>query len=96
MLKCISHGLKVAEWVFECLNLETEIWRGYIERSSLHPLVDSSYQAVSHVVTSTFVKRWYLETDTFHMSFREMTIALDDVSTLLSIPVVGNNVSSNI
>lgn len=29
----------------------------------------------------------------FHMPFRDMTITLDDVSTLLTIPIIGNTVS---
>lgn len=45
---------------------------------------------------STFIERWYPKMNTFHLPFREMIITLDDVSALLSILMVGNNVSSNL
>lgn len=96
MLKYINHGLKVTEWAFEHPDLETGIWWSYIERSGLFPLVHSSYRTVSRFVISTFVEIWYLETNTFYMLFGEMTIMLDDVSMLLSIPVVKNIVSSDL
>lgn len=35
------------------------------------------------------MERWHLETSSFHMSFGEMTITLDDVSCLLHIPCMG-------
>lgn len=84
------------EWAFEGPNLETEIWQGYIDGSELFPLGHGSYQAMSRVVISTFVKKWYPRTNTFRMSFGEITIMLDDVSTLLSIPMVENTVFYNL
>ena len=39
------------------------------------------------------MKQWQPETNTFHMSFGEMTITLDDVPTLVSITVMGHSVS---
>lgn len=41
----------------------------------------------------TFVKRWYPETNVFHIPFGEMTITLDGVSSLLGILVVGQAIS---
>ena len=35
------------------------------------------------------MEQWQPETNAFHMSFREMTVTLDDVSTLVGIPVMG-------
>lgn len=32
-----------------------------------------------------FVEMWHRDTNSFHMAFREMTITLDDVTTLLHI-----------
>ncbi|XP_012846419.1 PREDICTED: serine/threonine-protein phosphatase 7 long form homolog [Erythranthe guttata] len=36
-----------------------------------------------------FVERWHPTTCTFHLPVGEMTITLDDVSTLIGLPVVG-------
>jgi len=44
-------------------------------------------------VISAFVQWWQHETNTFHISFGEMTITLDDVSTLVGIPVMGRSVN---
>ncbi|MCH86358.1 serine/threonine-protein phosphatase 7 long form-like protein [Trifolium medium] len=39
---------------------------------------------------SAFVERWHPETSSFHMSFGEMTITLDDVACLLYLPIRGD------
>jgi hypothetical protein len=39
---------------------------------------------------STFVERWHPDISSFHMSFGEMTIILDDVACLLHIPTRGD------
>nr|XP_004497273.1 protein MAIN-LIKE 1-like [Cicer arietinum] len=38
---------------------------------------------------SAFAERWHAETSSFHLPFGEMTITLDDVRGLLSIPCTG-------
>ncbi|KAI5318897.1 hypothetical protein L3X38_038605 [Prunus dulcis] len=43
----------------------------------------------SNIMVSTFFERWHPKTNTFHISFGEMTITLDDVSSSLGIPVSG-------
>ncbi|XP_028051734.1 protein MAIN-LIKE 1-like [Camellia sinensis] len=49
----------------------------------------------NEVVVSTFVERWQPETNSFHMPFGEMFASLDDVSTILGIPMTGTSVSTN-
>lgn len=92
-MKLISHRLKMAKWEYQQSDVQNGLWKGYIERSELLPLVHSSYQTMSSVVIIVFIERWYPKTNTFHMPFMEMTIMLDDVNTLLDIPVVGKTVS---
>ena len=48
---------------------------------------------MNKIVVLAFVERWYPKANTFHMSFGEMTITLDDVSCLLGILVIGQAVS---
>jgi len=38
---------------------------------------------------SSFVERWHEETNTFHLSIGEKTITLDDMSSLLHLPILG-------
>lgn len=76
--------------------MDNSLYRGYIERSRLFPLVDSTYQTVNCVLITAFVEQWYPETNTFHIPFGEMTVTLDDVSTLLSILVVERTVSRSL
>jgi len=38
---------------------------------------------------SAFVERSYAETNSFHLPIEDMTITLDDVSSLLYLPIVG-------
>ena len=42
---------------------------------------------------SAFCERWQPETTTFHLPFGEMTITLDDVASILHIPVTGSMIS---
>ncbi|CAL2235637.1 unnamed protein product [Prunus armeniaca] len=70
-------------------NPNNSIFKGYIQRSGLEHLIRCSYRNADKIVVSTFVERWHPETNTFHMPFGEMTITLDDVSSILGIPVSG-------
>lgn len=54
----------------------------------------TSYRFINKNVVSSFVGRWQLETNTFHMPFGEMAITLDDVGTILEIPLTGRSVST--
>jgi len=38
---------------------------------------------------SAFVERWLSDTSTFHLPVGELTITLDDVSSLLHLPISG-------
>jgi len=53
---------------------------------SLSDCVDTGDQGL----LSSFVERWHWETFSFHLPVGEVTITLDDVSSLLHMPVVGN------
>lgn len=69
-------------------------FRTIIEESGLFPIVHTCYRSVNKNLISAFVERWYPETNTFHMPFGEITITLDDVASLLHIPVEGKPVQS--
>ncbi|KAK9282668.1 hypothetical protein L1049_010888 [Liquidambar formosana] len=64
-----------------------------IERTRLTPLVTCSFRWSHKALVTAFVERWQLETNTFHMPFGEITITLDNVATILGIPVIGKVVS---
>ena len=36
---------------------------------------------------STFAERWHKETSSFHLSIRQVTITLNDVTSLLHLPI---------
>ena len=38
---------------------------------------------------SAFVDRWHKETSSFHLPVGEVTITLDDVASLLHLPIIG-------
>ncbi|CAI0432476.1 unnamed protein product [Linum tenue] len=46
-------------------------------------------QHLDTTLITTFVERWQLDTNTFHMPFGEMSILLHDVHHILRIPVEG-------
>ena len=64
-----------------------------VHRFGLAPLTSCSHRVASRPMLSAFCERWYPETTTFHLPFGEMTITLDDVASILHIPVTGSMIS---
>lgn len=60
-----------------------------MEASRLGSLVATCYEEVEKGILSAFVERWHRETSSFHLPVGEMTITLDDVSSLLHLPILG-------
>ncbi|XP_028055711.1 protein MAIN-LIKE 1-like [Camellia sinensis] len=59
----------------------------------LSQLARCTYRFVNKLLISSFVERWQPETNTFHMTVGEITLTLDDVGTILGLPIVGKSVS---
>ena len=62
---------------------------GVVQDLGLLPLIECSYETVDKGFLSAFAERWHCETNIFHLTIGEMTITLDDMSSLLHIPIVG-------
>ncbi|KAI5447411.1 hypothetical protein KIW84_015028 [Lathyrus oleraceus] len=65
---------------------QVESW---VSRSGISSLQKTSLSKIDTNPVSAFVERWHLETSSFHMSFGEMSINLDDVPCLLHLPIRG-------
>ena len=89
-MKLVNHGAKLQLW-----ELDAERSRIYetVHLSGLAPLTSCSHRVASRPMLSTFCERWHLETTTFHLPFGEMTITLDDVASILHIPITGSMIS---
>ena len=89
-MKLVNHGAKLQLW-----ELDTERSRIYetVHRSGLAPLTSCSPRVASKPMLSAFCERWQPETTTFHLPFGEMTITLDDVASILHIPVTRSMIS---
>ncbi|KAL4344740.1 hypothetical protein AHAS_Ahas11G0208600 [Arachis hypogaea] len=55
--------------------------------------LNDHYFRLDESLVSAFVKRWRHETHTFHMSFGECTIMLQDVTYHLGLPIDGYYIS---
>ncbi|XP_014500477.1 protein MAIN-LIKE 1-like [Vigna radiata var. radiata] len=84
MLKLISYGIKVNK-----LGPCAEGIQHIVLNSSLMPLTQICYDYVDKGLLLRFIERWHFETSSFHLPVGQMTITLDDVSTLLHLPVLG-------
>ena len=62
---------------------------GLVAASGLIPLIVCSLDMGDWGLMSTFVERWHKETSTFHLPIGEQTITMDDVVSLLHLPIVG-------
>ncbi|XP_028202950.1 uncharacterized protein LOC114387016 [Glycine soja] len=84
-LKLSSHGRKVHSLGRSVLAIE-----GLVVGTELSPLIMCSVDTGDRGLLSSFVERWHRETSSFHLPVGELTITLDDVSSLLHLPVVGD------
>ncbi|XP_057432148.1 protein MAIN-LIKE 2-like [Lotus japonicus] len=97
VLKTYHHGTamlgKDKEKHKEVLKCFSTYVKGRVEAAGILPLLTCNLPSVDKTMLSAFVERWKPETSSFHMPFGEMTITLDDVSSLLHIPVAGKFLS---
>ncbi|XP_028184671.1 protein MAIN-LIKE 1-like [Glycine soja] len=63
---------------------------GLIAGTGLSPLIACSVDTGNRGLLSAFVEGWHRETSSFHLPVGELTITLDDVSSLLHLPVIGD------
>ena len=61
---------------------------GLVAGTGLSPLIACSVDTGNRGFLSAFVERWHRETSSFHLPVGELTITLDDVSSLLHLSVV--------
>ncbi|KAH1202882.1 Protein MAIN-LIKE 1 [Glycine max] len=84
-LKLSSHGRKV-----HSLGRHVPAIEGLVAGTGLSPLIACSIDTGEWGLLSSFVERWHRETSSFHLPMGEVTITLDDVASLLHLPVVGD------
>ncbi|CAL5343126.1 unnamed protein product [Camellia sinensis] len=92
-LRCYNHASKILEWRWWS-RTDNRRFRDIVQQSGLSSLVHCTYRFVNRIVISAFVERWQPETNTFHLKVGEMTMTLDDVGTILGIPITGRLVSA--
>ncbi|GMP84487.1 hypothetical protein CsSME_00037995 [Camellia sinensis var. sinensis] len=90
---CYNHASKILEWRWWS-RTDNRRFRDIVQQSGLSSLVHCTYRFVNRIVISAFVERWQPETNTFHLTVGEMTMTLDDVGTILGIPITGRSVSA--
>ncbi|XP_006592986.1 protein MAIN-LIKE 1-like [Glycine soja] len=83
-LKLVSHVRKV-----ELIGRSVPAIEGLVVATRLSPLIECLVVTDDPKLISTFVERWHREINTFHLPVGELTITLDDVSTLLHLPIGG-------
>ncbi|KAH1242592.1 Protein MAIN-LIKE 1 [Glycine max] len=80
----LSHGRKVT-----LIGRPVPEIEGMVAATGLSPLIDCSVITGDPGLISAFVERWHSETSTFHLPVGELTITLDDVSSILHLPITG-------
>ena len=83
-MKLVSHGRKVT-----LIGRPVPEIEGLVAATGLSPLIDCSVINGDPGLISAFVERWHSETSTFHLPVGELTITLDDVSSILHLPITG-------
>ncbi|XP_028188518.1 protein MAIN-LIKE 2-like [Glycine soja] len=62
---------------------------GHVAGTRLRPLIRCSVVTGDPGLISAFAERWQRETSTFYLPVGELTITLDDVTSLLHLPITG-------
>ncbi|KAL5180823.1 Protein MAIN-LIKE 1 [Glycine soja] len=83
-LKLSSHGRKMAKFGRPAPKIEA-----LVVASGLSPLITCFLDTGDRGLMYAFVERWHKETSSFHLPVEEVIITLDDVASLLHLPVVG-------
>ncbi|XP_028223888.1 protein MAIN-LIKE 1-like [Glycine soja] len=78
----VSHGRKVDKIGRPAPEIE-----GMTAATGLSPLIRCSVITTDPGLISAFIERWHCETSTFHLPVGELTITLDDVASLLHVPI---------
>ena len=58
--------------------------------TGLSPLIACSIDTGDRGLISSFVERWHRETSSFHLPVGEVSITLDNVASLLHLPIAGD------
>jgi len=82
-LKLASHGKKVEKFGRPAPKIE-----GLVTAIGLTPLIACLVDTGDLGVISAFVERWHKETSSFHLPVEELAITLDDVASLLHLPII--------
>ncbi|KAH1198923.1 Protein MAIN-LIKE 1 [Glycine max] len=82
--KLSSHGRKVQKLGRPVLDI-----KGLVAGTGLSPLIACSVDTSDQGLISSFVERWHRETSSFHLPVGEVTITLDDMASLLHLPIIG-------
>ena len=77
-----SHGRKVKKFGRSAPEIE-----GIVPAARLNLLIAYSLDTSDTGLISTFAKRWHRETSSFHLLVGEVIITLDDVASLLHLPI---------
>jgi len=83
-LKLSSHGMKIAKFGRPAPEIE-----GFVAASGVSPLITCSLDTRDRGLIYAFMERCHKETSSFHLPIKEVTITLDDVVSLLHLPIVG-------
>ncbi|KAL5190298.1 Protein MAIN-LIKE 1 [Glycine soja] len=83
-LKLSSYGKKVQKFGRFAPEIE-----GIVTVTGLSPLIAYSLDTGRKGIISVFAERWHKETSSFHLPIGEVTITLDDVASLLHLPIIG-------
>ncbi|XP_006596870.1 protein MAIN-LIKE 1-like [Glycine max] len=82
-LKLSSHGRKMVKFGRPAPEIE-----GLVVANGLSPLIACSLDTGDRGLMSAFVECWHKETNSFHLPVGDVTITLDDVASLLHLPVL--------
>ncbi|XP_068503789.1 protein MAIN-LIKE 1-like [Phaseolus vulgaris] len=82
-----------ASWVLKHEDILDQRVKQLIDHSGFGHLLKFKHIDFNHVLITTLVERWRIETHTFHFPLGETTITLEDVELILGLPIDGQVVT---
>ena len=83
-MKLVSHGKKVKRFGRPHVSVQP-----FVLNSGLLPLYNILYDYSDTGLILGFIERWHPKTNNFHLPIDEFTISLDDVWSLIHLPIMG-------
>ncbi|XP_014511455.1 protein MAIN-LIKE 1-like [Vigna radiata var. radiata] len=83
-----------AIWIAKHVNELDQRVMNILKATEFDYILKVSIMKINHLLVTTLVERWRMETHTFHLPLGESTITLEDIALQIGLPIEGHVVTN--